>query len=909
MVVLLIRSIYRSRNVRAPGTDNLRQYNLPTQFKARPGFNTTGKAVQLLLNSWPVERWPSAAVYQYDIIIGNGNEKRAVQKKVWSSQARIDKTGTQILFDGNKLAWSLKDIPEIRMMVDLDAEHGRPARIGENAGKNTFRLGIKPSKRLDLSVIQSYLEGRIQMNTAILEAISFFDHLLREYPNITDRFIPVKRSFFVRDSERMNLGGGVEVFRGVYQSMRLAEGRKLIINLDVANTTFFQPQSMVAAIIAKFGLRDVQALIGQMRPVGENGERKLSAFGKQVQSTFKKAMCRAVYQGNPAANKDWNIFKIMPFNATEHSIDWKNQQTRQVEGKVTIVQYFQRKYNLRLQYPQLPLVEMTKKGACFPMELVHIKEHQRYPFKLDDKQTANMIKFAVSPPDVRMKAIMAGKAWLDWDNDPVCNAFGLKVSNQQMKTEARLLPSPGIEFGPGTKIEQPGTRGRWDLRGKKFHTPNPGEPLSRWGIGVFPGRTTFTKPQIDKFATDFARAYRDHGGRVDNAPPHIMILPADPGQAVEALHTQTGNMKKGRPQILIFLVHDKNAFHYTRIKKSCDCRYGVVSQVMQLPQVLKGNAQYYSNVLMKVNAKLGGSTSRAVPAKGSGFKAFTKPTMIIGADVSHASPGSPQASMAALTVSWDKFGGRYAAGCQTNGQRVEMITEANFRSILGPLVTQWSSEVGNGKLPQHVFYIRDGVSEGQYQSVMQEEVPAIRLVFAQAAKNAGVAWDGELTVIIAAKRHHIRGFPQKGGPAADAKGNPVPGCLIEHDVTTPNEFDFFLYSHIALQGTSRPVHYTVLYDDANLPPNLVQNMLYEHCYQYMRSTTSVSLHPAVYYAHLASNRAKAHEDVAASQGPQAGPGFKANQQGRGSSNPEESETKPLIPMFTQYGIQFKMWYI
>ena len=901
--------VYCSHNVQAPGTDNLPQYQLPTQFKARPGFNDTGKAVQLLLNSWPVENFPTAPVYQYDIIIGNGSEKRAVQKKVWASKARKDKTGTQILFDGNKLAWSLIDIQEVRMMVDLDAEDGRRPRGGDDAGRNTFRLGMKKSKRVDLSVIQGYLEGRIQMNVSILEAISFLDHLLREYPSITDRFIPVKRSFFVRDSERMNLGGGVEVFRGVYQSIRLAEGKKLIINLDVANTTFFQPQSMTAAIMAKYVLRDIQAIVSEMRPVGENGERRLNPFAKQVQSTFKKAMCRAQYNGNPAPNKDWNIFRIMPFNAMEHTIEYKNPQTRQVEGRVTIQQYFVRKYNLRLQYPQLPLVEMTKKGACFPMELIHIKEHQRYPFKLDEKQTANMIKFAVSPPEVRMRAIMNGKAWLDWDNDPVCKAFGLKVGNKQIKTEARLLPAPGIEFGPGTKVEQPGTKGRWDLRGKKFYTPNSGEPLSRWGIGVFPGRINVSGPQIDRIAADLARAYRDHGGRVENSPPHIMILPADPAQAVEQLHTQTGNLRKGRPQILIFLVQDKNAFHYTRIKKSCDCRYGVVSQVMQLQQVLKGNGQYYSNVLMKINAKLGGSTSKVVPAKTSGFKSFTKPTMFIGADVSHASPGSPQASMAALTVSWDKFGGRYAAGCQTNGQRVEMITENNFRSILGPLVTQWQSEVGSGKLPEHVFYIRDGVSEGQFQSVMQEEVPAIRLVFAQAAKNAGITWKGELTVIIAAKRHHIRAFPQKPGPASDAKGNPLPGVLIERDATTPNEFDFFLYSHIALQGTSRPVHYTVLYDDANLKPNLIQNMLYEHCYQYMRSTTSVSLHPAVYYAHLASNRAKAHEDIAASQGPQGGAGYKQNQQGRGSSNPEDSETKPLISMFKEYGIQFKMWYI
>src|SRR5271156_3613336 len=94
----------------------------------------------------------------------------------------------------------------------------------------------------------------------------------------------------------------------------------------------------------------------------------------------------------------------------------------------------------------------------------------------------------------------------------------------------------------------------------------------------------------------------------------------------------------------------------------------------------------------------------------------------------------------------------------------------------------------------------------------------------------------------------VRAFPGPG--AGDQKGNPLPGCLIERDVTTPFEWDFYLYSHTALQGTARPVHYTILRDDANHEPNRIQNMIYEHCYQYMRSTTSVSMFPAVYYAHL-----------------------------------------------------------
>jgi eukaryotic translation initiation factor 2C len=97
---------------------------------------------------------------------------------------------------------------------------------------------------------------------------------------------------------------------------------------------------------------------------------------------------------------------------------------------------------------------------------------------------------------------------------------------------------------------------------------------------------------------------------------------------------------------------------------------------MQAVHVVKAQPQYCSNLCMKINAKLGGSTSRVGVAKplikdfgpSKFFEKYTK-TMVIGADVSHASPGSPQASMAALTMSMDKHASRYAAAVQTNGHR------------------------------------------------------------------------------------------------------------------------------------------------------------------------------------------------------------------------------------------------
>ena len=103
--------------------------------------------------------------------------------------------------------------------------------------------------------------------------------------------------------------------------------------------------------------------------------------------------------------------------------------------------------------------------------------------------------------------------------------------------------------------------------------------------------------------------------------------------------------------------------------------------------------------------------------------------MIIGADVSHAAPGLEQASMAAMTVSLDLQCCRYGAAVESNGKRVEMITGTNIREMLTPLVDWWIKNVGYGQLPRHVYYFRDGVSEGQYIPLLNMEVADIKLVF------------------------------------------------------------------------------------------------------------------------------------------------------------------------------------
>ena len=123
---------------------------------------------------------------------------------------------------------------ELNVMVDLDAEQGRRPNT---KNPNIFRLLVRPTKTVNLAVLNAWLSGKTSMSEAVLEALStfscplscvrqrltvadFLDHVIREYPST--KFLALRRSFFDADGDNKDLGNGVLAFKGVYQAIRPA---------------------------------------------------------------------------------------------------------------------------------------------------------------------------------------------------------------------------------------------------------------------------------------------------------------------------------------------------------------------------------------------------------------------------------------------------------------------------------------------------------------------------------------------------------------------------------------------------------------------------------------------------------------------------------------------------------------
>lgn len=695
----------------------------------------------------------------------------------------------------------------------------------------------------------------------------------------------------------------------------------MAINVDVANGTFLQQMDLMLSAPQLCRCRSTEDFIQMFAQARKNGWKKSTMYRylkaythigislKQVTNgrTFKigkfldKGMsCRLLI----LSTIDINMFA----DAYEYTFDWvkRDDQGNEVSKKtVSIAQYFSEHYNMACK-KGLPVVELTKEGNVVPLEAVVILPNQRYRTKLDDKQTSNMIKFAVTLPRDRWAAVQHGLQMLDWPNDRYLQAFGMKISTQPTQVKGRILPPPEPTFQNGKIDTKSAAQGRWRIDGKKFHLANT-KPLKSWGFCIVDnGRgPCVTSQQATHFADRLVAVARSHGMQVPNGPHCMVVNTMRGGEMLSDAWNATGNKFQAKPNMLFFVVPSKDVELYRRVKKSCECRYGVVSQVLQSAHVLKAQDQYISNVCMKVNAKLGGATC---VAKGGLTKINPNwgkvPTMIIGADVSHASPGDTSSgSMAAITMSLDREFTRYAAQCETNGDRVEIIATHIIDTKLRDMVQHWSTLYA-GNTPHQVIYFRDGVSEGQFDFVLKQEVADMRAMF----KAVNPKVDPKFTVVICGKRHHVRFFPGRGG---DRNENPIPGTLVETGITHPFEADYYLASHCAIKGTARPVHYNVIANENNYDISFIEQLTFEHCMQYARSTTPVSMVPPVYYAHLASNRCIAHknEPTVSSGKKEANEKAKKPETTLSSSDKTAIEIPPLIALNNSMGILGTMWYI
>ena len=335
-----------------------------------------------------------------------------------------------------------------------------------------------------------------------------------------------------------------------------------------------------------------------------------------------------------------------------------------------------------------------------PAEVCVILEIQPFRGKLLEEHTAEMIKVACRPPNVNATTItQRGLRELGYFNeqDPL-RAFGISIGNEMAVVPGRILPPPNIRYGQGApRVDD---RAGWNLRDVKFAV---GGRLDKWVVLLirdgnhrheFQGpQDPMLKPTIDGFIGMCKKS-----GVVVASPPESVVevhLPRKTREqpiradAIQAIRTTVMSLKK--PKFVFVLLSNGDRHVYSGLKHLADCYLDVATICVQVEKLRKekGQLQYFANVALKLNIKMGGVNHR-MEGRSATWLA-QEPTMLVGIDVTHPGPGTVKGtpSIAAVVASTDKDFGQFPASLRIQETRKEVSLLLHDYSIVDLFGTRW----------------------------------------------------------------------------------------------------------------------------------------------------------------------------------------------------------------------------
>lgn len=526
-----------------------------------------------------------------------------------------------------------------------------------------------------------------------------------------------------------------------------------------------------------------------------------------------------------------------------------------------------------LKFPHFPTVVTGKqqdgKRVLVPAEFVSIPEGQ-VRNQPPPEVASGIIREAAMVPVKRFNFLA------NEDQTSLMNAlqtdttFGMGgIKNKPMRVKATILPPPKIQYGNGRTIE-PELKGSWNMIGGKttaccaIHSfanftnnslgqtfaqaaPAPVNNQYLYGlVTVYVERRPGNR-DIDS-AADFQRRIEDES-RLVNTPLSLCSKP----EIIDARNS--GNMastfsflkKKGARILLVLLYKDV----YPMVKYQADC-ICLPTQCVKWDRIVKPPKSYHCSLMIKMQYKLGGvghtlaQRGNRTPADKTSFQQppksiswlFEESCMAMGVDVNHPEMGKSGDSVAAVVGSMDGRLGQYCAHIsRCAGDRKETVN--NLLDATDKLLATFKQR--NGVYPRRIIIYRDGVADNQFQQVLETEINQYKGALAlHGFMEKGIP----IAVVMCQKRHNTRLVYHCDKNEAEQVGaeylNPAVGLCVDgrnfidsaglnkddNDkdpigcINTPKANEFYLNSHAAVLGTSKPCKYTLIYDEIGLKVSL-----------------------------------------------------------------------------------------
>ncbi|KAL8753977.1 MAG: hypothetical protein Q9184_005259 [Pyrenodesmia sp. 2 TL-2023] len=841
-------------------------------FVKRPGYCDAGEPITLYANFFELKvgALEDIILTRYAVTItreasnidrpnlGLGSAGRELKRqciRLALQDARFDGYREGIISDHQATLYSVDPLPDHLLTTSFQyhTEHAS----GAIPSARSYTVRLERGKTLDLASFGGSIESEDTVSDQtnrddIVTALNIFLGDFAQRQPLSMTHAKDKSYDFVNGSAQKELGGGLVAIQGFFSSVRLASGR-LLVNVNTSNAPFYKP------------LR-IDQLMDAWNQTSTDPKKFDAAKAEALQEFLKGLRIQALH----LTKKD-NEGKLQPWITRISGLApmTDGQTNEKVEGSA--------------RSSSEEVVNRPRVGANPSQVEFYHKGRSKY---------VSVLKyFQAEYPTFSQKMKLSQSEWcvvnVGNQTQPIylpAEACGVLPDRFLVEVEGWKLQMPIVKYANNRKpTPNKQFTTKWIVRGVKWVTP---VTIPRFICVRLLDPGTTDRHQINqetaKIASAFQDKLREHGmvlspNKSTNTTHHLVefdhrhSVGGPFGTWLRRFVQKESNGSESLPFLLVILPDD-NAARHDRLEEYCDRFYGVKS-VFTLANVVKDRRpEILSGLCLKANMKLGG-VNHVLP-KGSLDFIERNDTMVLGIDVTHpkitSAMGAP--SVVAMVACTDGRLAQWPAelriqkGYSRQGAGIEMATD-NLKGMLLAHVERWEKNHA-GKLPKNILVFRDGIGEQQFEESFTKELPQLQAAFA----NLPVGQRPNITLIICAKRHNVRLFKPTQNDRMQVE-NPPPGTYVDAHITESRPWNFYILGHEAIKGTARPAHYIVLHDEIIRreaadraspvsPVNLLVELTHHMCYLFGRSTTAVSICPAMFYAHLACERARCYmQDV------------------------------------------------
>nr|XP_045748790.1 piwi-like protein 4 [Mirounga angustirostris] len=512
-------------------------------------------------------------------------------------------------------------------------------------------------------------------------------------------------------------------------------------------------------------------------------------------------------------------------------IDWSVKPThtfRKQDGtEITYVDYYKQQYDITLSdlnQPVLVSLLKSKRNDNTEARVAHLIPELCFLTGLTRQATSDFQLMKAVAEETRLSPLgrqqrlarLADDIQRNKDARFELETWGLHFGCQ-MSLTGRILPSEKILMQD--HVCQPGSAAEWskNMRNCKILSA---QSLNKWLIICSNRDENVT----ENFLHCLRRVGSSMGFNVDY--PKIIKVQENPAVFLKALQKYVDP----NVQLVMCILPSNQKSYYDSIKKYLSSVCPVPSQCV-LTRTLNKQGMMMSiatKIAMQMACKLGGELwAVEIPLKS---------LMVVGIDVCK-DEFSKGMVVVGFVASINPGITRWFSRCIL--QRTTTDVADCLKVFMTGALSRWYDH--NHALPARVVVYRDGVGDGQLQTLAEYEVPQLLSSVTQASSHASV----KLSVIVVRKKCAPRFFTE----VSRSVQNPPLGTVVDSEATRPGWYDFYLISQAARRGTITPTHYNVIYDDNGLKPDHMQRLTFKLCHVYYNWPGLISIPAPCQYAH------------------------------------------------------------